>query len=188
MKKIFIIQNKKPVAVRLAVLLAVTLLTSFTFTHKADAQDKPAKAMNADAVKAVRAANDQFYAALNTMFTGELAPMEAIWSHADDVSNQGPFGARMDGWTAVRAEFKKEAGMKLGGRVVCKDLIVRAGKDLAYTVCVEHGEHMSAAGKPVIVSFRATNIFRLENGQWKLIHHHTDLSPQLEEAVAKPSK
>ena len=134
---------------------------------------------------AVSAANDQFYAALNAMFTGQLAPMNAIWSHSDDISNQGPFGARMDGWEAVGAQFKKEAAMKLGGRITCKNLIVQTGRDLAYTVCVEQGENMTAAGKPVQVSHRATNIFRLEEGQWRLIHHHTDLSPQLDNADNK---
>ncbi|MGD9225297.1 MAG: nuclear transport factor 2 family protein [Desulfobacterales bacterium] len=133
--------------------------------------------------KELRAANDQFYAALNAMFTGDLAPMNAIWSHGEDVSNQGPFGDRMDGWAAVKAQFKKEADMVLGGRVTCQALIVRAGKDLGYTVCVEKGENMTAAGKPVEVSHRATNVFRLENGQWRLVHHHTDLSPQLERAA-----
>lgn len=134
---------------------------------------------------AVSAANDQFYAALNAMFTGQLAPMNAIWSHSNDISNQGPFGARMDGWEAVGAQFKKEAAMKLGGRITCKNLIVQTGRDLAYTVCVEQGENMTAAGKPVQVSHRATNIFRLEKGQWRLIHHHTDLSPQLDNADNK---
>ena len=138
--------------------------------------------------KELRAANGQFYAALNTMFTGELAPMNAIWSHRDDVTNMGPFGGRLTGWEAVGGEFKKEAGMKLGGRVVCKDLIVQAGSDIGYTVCVEQGENMSADGKPVKVSHRATNVFRREHGQWKLVHHHTDLSPQLEKATGTETK
>jgi ketosteroid isomerase-like protein len=133
--------------------------------------------------KELREANVQFYAALNAMFTGDLAPMNAIWSHRDDVTNMGPFGGRLTGWEAVGTEFKREAGMKFGGRVVCKDLIVQVGGDMGYTVCVEHGEHMSAEGKPVAVNHRATNIFRCENGQWKLVHHHTDLSPQLEQAT-----
>lgn len=147
---------------------AVTLLRAEA--PAADGSDRDAE---------VRAANDQFYAALNAMFKGELAPMNAIWSHSDDVSNQGPFGARMDGWQAVGAQFKREAAMKLGGRVSYKNLIVQTGRDLAYTVCVEIGENMTAAGKPVHVSHRATNIFRREKGQWRLIHHHTDLAPQL---------
>jgi ketosteroid isomerase-like protein len=83
----------------------------------------------------------------------------------------------------VGGEFKKEAGMKLGGHVVCKDLLVRAGTSMGYTVCVEQGENMSADGKPVVVSHRATSIYRLENGRWKLVHHHTDISPELAAAT-----
>lgn len=42
---------------------------------------------------------------------------------------------------------------------------------------------VAPTGKAVI-----TNIFHLENGQWKLVHHHTDLSPQLEKAIASVHK
>ncbi len=143
----------------------------------------PMKSENMKSEKALHAANDQFYAALNAMFTGELAPMNAIWSHRDDVTQMGPFGNRLVGWTAVGEEFKRTAAMKLGGRVVCKDLRITVGSDLGYAVCVEEGENMSADGKPVMVSHRATNVFRLENGQWTLVHHHTDLSPQLIKAT-----
>jgi ketosteroid isomerase-like protein len=133
----------------------------------------------------LRAANDSLYAALNAMFTGNLEPMNAIWSHADYITNMGPFGGRLTGWEAVGAEFKKEAAMKLGGKIVCKDLHVFAGTDTGYTVCIEEGENMSAEGKPVTVSHRATNVFHRENGQWKLVHHHTDISTQLENATAE---
>ena len=136
----------------------------------------------------LRAANDSLYAALNAMFTGNLEPMNNIWSHTDNVTDMGPFGGRLTGWEAVGAEFKKEAGMKLGGRIVCKELHIYAGTDMGYTVCTEEGENMSADGKPVLVSHRATNIFHLENGQWKLVHHQTDNSPQLEKAISGEKK
>jgi len=143
---------------------------------------------SASAEKELRVANDQFYAALNAMFVGNLAPMNAIWSHRSDVTDMGPFGGRLTGWEAVGEEFKKEAGMKLGGRVVCTDLIVQVGADMGYTVCVEEGQNMSAEGKPVTVSHRATNVFRKESGQWKLVHHHTDISLQLEKATGSTVK
>lgn len=136
----------------------------------------------------LRAANDRLYAALNAMFTGDLQPLNDIWSHGEHITNMGPFGGRLTGWEAVEAEFKKEAAMKLGGKIVCKDLHVFAGTDMGYTVCIEEGENMSADGTPVVVSFRATNIFHLENGQWKLVHHQTDLSPQLEKATSAAAK
>ena len=136
----------------------------------------------------LRMANDSLYAALNAMFTGNMEPMNALWSHGDNVTDMGPFGGRLTGWEAVGAEFKKEAAMKLGGKIVCKDLHIYAGTDMGYTVCIEEGENMSADGKSVLVSHRATNIFHLENGQWKLVHHQTDLSPKLEKATAANAK
>ena len=33
-----------------------------------------------------------------------------------------------------------------------------------------------------MVSHRDTNIFQLEQGEWKMVHHHTDISPQLQKA------
>ena len=130
----------------------------------------------------VRQASDAFYAALNRMFTGDMGPMSEIWSHASDVTDMGPFGGRLVGLEEVGAEFEREAKMKLGGKVEARDVLVRVGGDLGYTLCVEHGENMSADGKPVIVDHRATNIFRREAGKWKLIHHHTDISEALQKA------
>lgn len=138
--------------------------------------------------QALRAANEQFYTALNAVFIEELQPMNDIWSHGADVTLMGPFGGRLTGWEAVGAEFKNVAAMKLGGKIVFKDLHVYAGSDLGYAIGVEDGENMGPDGKPVKVNHRATNIFRMESGQWKLVHHQTDLSPQLEKATATTTK
>lgn len=136
----------------------------------------------------LRVANDQLYDALNAMFTGDMKPMSDLWSHEENVTDMGPFGGRLTGWAAVEAEFKKEAAMKLGGKIVCKDLHIYTGTDMGFTVCVEEGENMSADGKPTLVSHRATNIFHRKNGQWKLVHHQTDLSPELVKATAANAK
>lgn len=150
--------------------LALTLPSHFAFAK-------------AEGEKELLAAHEQFYAALNSLFTGDTAPMNRVWSHQNDVTDLGPFGDRLVGWAAVGAEFKKEGGMKLGGRVVAKNVLVRTVGDLGYTVCEEQGENMSADGKPVVVHFRATNIFRREKKEWKMVHHHTDLSPALQRAT-----
>ena len=136
----------------------------------------------------LRKANDQFYSALNTMFTGDVEPINTIWSHRNSITYMGPFGGSMTGWDAIGAEFKKTASMKLGGKVVCSNVHFFAGSDLGFAVCVEVGENISSEGKFVSVSHRATNIFQLQDGNWKLIHHHTDLAPQLEKAFEKGSK
>ena len=169
----------------LPLVLAVVLATTTGFAQPAMSSSPAEAGQQAQAATKLRAANDQFYAALNTMFTGDNAPMDAIWSHRDDVTFMGPFGGRLVGWTAVGAEFRREAGLKLGGHVLCKDVLVQVvSGDVGYTICVEQGENMSADGKPVAVYFRATNVFHQEAGQWRLIHHHTDISEPLKQAVS----
>jgi ketosteroid isomerase-like protein len=176
----------------LGLLFVGSMLLGSCGTNKADEQTPAVPAASDDkkmkTEQALRAANDQFYAALNAMFIGDLQPLQDIWSHAGDVTIMDPFGGRLTGWEAVDGEFTKVAAMKLGGKIVFKDLHLYAGSDLGYTIGVEDGENMGADGKPVMINHRATNIFRMENGQWKLVHHHTDLSPQLEKATATEAK
>jgi hypothetical protein len=52
----------------------------------------------------VKDAVAEFYSALNVMFTGDAAPMKAVWSHADDVIYMGPGGEMIQGWPAVLPE------------------------------------------------------------------------------------
>jgi len=128
---------------------------------------------------AVRAAAARFYTALNATFTGELAPMAAVWSHADDVTYMGPAGGLRVGWSQVLADWQAHTAQKIGGEVQPRDMQVTVGRDLAVTSNVEVGSNI-VDGRPQAVTIRATNIFRLEDGHWKMIGHHTDLLPFLE--------
>ena len=130
---------------------------------------------------AVRNAAVQFYAALNEMFTGELGQMKKVWSHADDVTYMGPGGGFQVGWNQVLENWEAQAAMKLGGKVEPADMRITVGTDLAVVSCYEKGENTNAKGEPQKVSIRATNIFRKENGEWKMIGHHTDLLPYLDQ-------
>lgn len=122
----------------------------------------------------VRAATEQFYTALNAMFTGDLQPMDAVWSHADDVAYMGPDGGFRIGWAAVRAEWETQAALKLGGQVTPAGMKITAGRDLAVAQSHVRGANADAQGNPVAVSIRATVLLRAENGAWKVIGVHTD--------------
>ena len=69
--------------------------------------------------------------------------------------------------------------MKLGGTVEPSDIHVIAGEDLAVVTDVEKGENTNAKGTTAQVRLRATNVFRKEDGTWKMVVHHTDLLPYL---------
>ena len=133
----------------------------------------------ADETKAVEQASTEFYTSLNAMFTGDAAPMQEIWSHADDVTYMGPSGDFLVGWNDVRDRWEEQAAAKLNGKVEPYGLRVTVGDDLAFTQCYEKGSNLDADGNTVQVSIRATNVFRKENGEWKMIGHHTDLLPFL---------
>ena len=123
---------------------------------------------------AVLAANAQFYAAINAMFTGNIGPIEAVWSPADDVTYMGPNGEYEYGWSAVLNDWEKQATLKLGGHVEPVEIHVIAGRDVAVVSDYEEGENTNANGKVQRVKLRATNMFRKEGGQWKVVGHHTD--------------
>jgi ketosteroid isomerase-like protein len=128
----------------------------------------------------VRGALEGFYAALNAMFEGELEPMGRVWSHRDDVTYMGPGGGYQVGWTQVLGEWEKQAALKLGGKVEPKEVRITVGRDLAVVSNYEMGQNLTPGGKPQKVAIRATNLFRKENGAWKMIGHHTDLLPYLQ--------
>ncbi|MBJ7391906.1 MAG: nuclear transport factor 2 family protein [Chthoniobacterales bacterium] len=160
---------KKPTSLHLvgAVLCAAFLLSN-----------TPARAAE-DNTAAVRAVSNQFYNALSKLFTGDLAPMEAVWSHRKDVTYMGPAGGYRVGWDAVRKDLASQAAMKLGGSINPTQVKITAGSDLATVSNMEVGSNV-IGGRKSAVSLRATSIYRKENGQWKMIGHHTDLIPGME--------
>jgi len=162
-------KSKRTVWVSMSILLVAVLVCA-----------KVALAAEKDE-KGVKNAAAQFYAALNEMFTGELGPMKKVWSHADDVTYMGPGGGFQVGWNEVLKNWEAQAAMKLGGKVEPADMRITVGTDLAVVSNFEKGENTNAKKGPQKVSIRATNIFRKENGEWKMIGHHTDLLPYLEQ-------
>ena len=116
-----------------------------------------------------------FYASLNALLAGDASGMEQVWSHAGDITYMGPIGGIETGWGQVRAMWDVQADMKLGGHVEATDLHVTVGNDLALVEGYELGSNQDAEGRSIPFRIRATSSFRKENGQWKMIGHHTDL-------------
>lgn len=123
----------------------------------------------------VRAASTRFYAALNRMAEGDAAPMAAAWADRDGVSAQHPIGGRDEGYGTVIASFSKVADMAGGGEITLLDQKIDAGTDMAVETGVETGT-LVIAGHQASVHHRVTNVYRKIGDDWKLTHHHTDLS------------
>ena len=105
--------------------------------------------------------------------------MDEVWSHADRVTCMGPGGGIATGWDEVQAMWQEQAKMLLGGHVDPDELHVTVGADLAIIECYEVGSNRDPLGAELPVRIRVTNSFRKQQGQWKMIGHHTDLLPYL---------
>jgi ketosteroid isomerase-like protein len=130
----------------------------------------------------IRQASDRFYAALNTMLDGDATRMSDVWSHDPGVSTMHPLGGREIGWDAVRGSWEGAAQAFEGGSLSVSDLEVSVLGDVAYTTGTEHVE-ATVGGKSLHFDIRATNIYRREDGGWKIIHHHTDADRPLQQAL-----
>lgn len=132
----------------------------------------------------VRGASAQFYAALNRMLKGDAGPMQGIWSHGADVTAMHPIGGRHVGWDAVRTSFEKVSELASDGKVELRDQLVHIIGDVGYEAGVERGR-VTLAAEPVTIEHRVTNIYRREGGIWKIIHHHTDTSPAMQDVLGR---
>ncbi len=128
----------------------------------------------------VQQAHDAFYAALNANIAGDTRPMHLVWATAHQATNLGPFGGMLIGRDAVLAQFDAEAAMGMSGTVVPEDVHMLEAGDMGFSTCVERGVGFRTGdGEPVDVHHRVTNVFVREDGEWRIVHHHTDLTAEL---------
>jgi ketosteroid isomerase-like protein len=132
----------------------------------------------------VRNASKQFYTGLNRMANGDSGPLAGIWLHSAAVTAMHPIGGREVGWDAVRASFEKVAELASEGKIELKDQIIRVAGDVACEAGIEHG-HLKLAGQQVTIEHRVTNIYQREAGAWKIVHHHTDISPAMLDVLSR---
>jgi len=133
----------------------------------------------------VRQASERFYVALNSVLNGDLRPMMEVWSHGSDVSVMHPFGDRALGWEEVRPSWEQATQAFSDGQAALDDLVVvPIADDAAYTLGTEPGQ-AKLGGESVRIDWSVTNIYRREGGGWKVVHHHTDLSPAVVDALER---
>jgi len=132
----------------------------------------------------VREASKQFYAALNRMANGDATPLSEIWSRGTTVTTMHPIGGRQVGWNEVWEAWSQVAGAASEGKVRLNDQLIRVVGDMAYEVGVEDAE-FKLGGHKVAGRIRVTNIYQREGGAWKVVHHHTDLAPEMVEGLKR---
>ena len=119
-------------------------------------------------------------------YLGDPEPYKRLWSTADDVSLFGAFGPCKKGWTELSRTFDWVANRYRDGTVSSEYLVIHEGTDLAYTVGYERGEvHLDGEARKM--TLRVTQIYRVEDGHWRLLHRHGDFAPVDESTATSES-
>jgi ketosteroid isomerase-like protein len=151
-------------------------ISAFFHFAKDKAERKDVRVMSIE--DEVREASKKFYTGLNSMANGNSAPLADIWLQSGEVTTMHPIGGMEEGWTAVKASFEGVAKLASEGCIELKDQFIRVVGGLAYELGTEKGEFL-LAGEKVTIEQRVTNIYEYQGGAWKMVHHHTDISPAM---------
>jgi ketosteroid isomerase-like protein len=116
-------------------------------------------------------------AANGAMFNGDPEPYLAMWSRQEPVSLFGAWGPCKTSWPDLEQTFRWVGSRFGGGSMATAVEIAYAGRDVAYTVGYEQGPISVDGGPERDMRIRVTHIYRLEDGQWRLVHRHGDFAP-----------
>jgi len=116
------------------------------------------------------------------LVNGQPGPFKALWSRGDDVTLSGGLGGAIaKGWTQVSARLDWVATQYADGVRTHREVARYVGQDLAYVVLRETIRFKNPADRSAMVQeLRVTQIFRREEGRWRIVHRHADAQ------VAKP--
>jgi len=132
---------------------------------------------------------EQYHRALDAFVRGDPELQKKLFSRRDDVSLANPLGLPARGWSAVEQTMERAVSQLREGEPINFERISGyVGTELAYTVEIERARAKVGGSDEVSpISLRVTTIFRLEDGQWKVLHRHADpiTSPRPIESIVQ---
>ena len=118
---------------------------------------------------------EKYHRALGEVNQGHTQPFLDLFSTEDDISLVNPIGAAVQGYKQVietaQSTFPNYSQAETIG---FENLVTFVNCDFAYIVENERYETKASEQEADKITLRATTIFRLENGGWKVTHRHAD--------------
>ncbi len=122
------------------------------------------------------AVRDVETAALGDFARGDAASFKDLWSHTDDVTIFGGYGAYEQGWDQVGPRLDWAAArfpLSTGGKY--EALAADCSGELGYAIGIERCQATVAdRAEPAEIVLRVSHLFRREQGRWQFIHRHAD--------------
>jgi len=119
---------------------------------------------------------EHFHVAQGEFLKGNPEAVKELFSHRDDVSLANPYGPPVRGWQQVAQTIELASSLRRDGELVGIETIAKyVIADLGYVVQIERAKAKIGAREDITpYAVRATNIFRREDGVWKMLHRHAD--------------
>ena len=119
-------------------------------------------------------ARTRLYGAEVALHKGDTAPRLAIWSTKEPVTVLGSWKSATN-YAEATELFEALAKTFSGFASYSFDLVAAdVVGEMAYTVGYEHTQ-ASINGEPRTYTLRATQVYRREDGEWKVAHRHADM-------------
>ena len=118
-------------------------------------------------------------AASNDYIAGDPTALQAMLTRADPATFLPPNGAVVEGAEVVeQAQVAGAAAFGPGSTGHFKVLSSGSSGDLAYWTGRQVASmEIRGQDQPVEMVLRTTEVFRREDGEWKLVHRHADTTP-----------
>jgi len=123
---------------------------------------------------------DQFMgqrqAAAAEYVSGNPEPLGRLVAQELPATFFSPRGDVTTGTSDVRARYERDASLFTGGSENAFDVLASAAAgDIAYWVGFQRSQaNMRGEDQPIPFDLRVTEIYRRENGRWRLVHRHAD--------------
>ena len=130
-------------------------------------------------IRELRAFVDRCHAAITKQSQGHPEPFLELWSHAGDVTIMAAIGGYQVGFDAVRELLTAASKTQQFDGWSAENVATVLDGNLAFTVELEHYAH-TVDGEDKGITLRATQIYRREDGQWRVIHRHGDILTPIE--------
>ena len=129
----------------------------------------------------VRAALERLHAAMGKVANGDVSAIKALYSHTADATSFYGWGGYEHGWEAVAKRWDWAGQQFKGGAVSYQNVSTVVTSAMFLTTDIETYTNQRMAGVDGLTGWsnRVTHVFRLEDGEWRLVHRHGNrLEPQ----------
>ena len=110
---------------------------------------------------------------------GRPEPFLRLWSHADDVSIMAAIGGYQVGFEAVSTLLTLASKTQSFDTWSAENLVTTMNDDLAFSVELERYRR-EVDGEQEETTLRATQVYRREDSEWRVVHRHGDVLTQVE--------